>query len=640
MNNVDKKRTYFWFIGGFVAPPSIWLFLCWFSGLMSSSEVLSVALSPMLAAYVIAYVTAITMILHKKIKAIENYYSSKNEETLSAAQRSAAQIPLLFIFGNIIYAILGPNAGLFGKPFLTSSEYLTAWLFGVPLTLAYAIPFFVYSTSSLEKWACAVPMPKAGWFLSVKARTYFVTFTTSIGMLMVNLIFVYSMLQFNANMGIDDIVTKLIVLGLLGAGSLLIALVPFIGQISKQIGRMKEFAAIVAEGDLQNRVELEERDEIGELATSLNDMIDYMSDTAQAAKQISAGDLMVQLQPKGENDILGNALVDMVVKLKTLIRKIQESSEQVVAASEEISSGSEATATGAQQIAQGAERQSATVEQTSASIEQMSASIQQVAASTQQQNVAVQQISSVVEHTVSSLQEIATKAKDVAEGAENAATEAKEGGKSIAQTVEVMKQIGTSSERIGEIISVITEISEQINLLALNAAIEAARAGEHGRGFAVVAEGVTKLAARSQEAAKEISNVIKQTSSIIDEGSRISDKAGEAMEKILANAENATSQLNILSDVIINQATGSEQVLKSTAELGKLTAQITTAAEQQANGSNEVVKAVNILNDISQQNATIAEEASTQAEEASSATEELVAQAQLMQKAASVFRAA
>ncbi len=114
---------------------------------------------------------------------------------------------------------------------------------------------------------------------------------------------------------------------------------------------------------------------------------------------------------------------------------------------------------------------------------------------------------------------------------------AQEGALSVKETVSGMQAIAESSEKIADIISVITDIAEQTNLLALNAAIEAARAGVHGKGFAVVADEVGKLAQRSSEAAKEIGQLIKESTTRVQEGTRLTERSEQALEKIAQGGE-------------------------------------------------------------------------------------------------------
>lgn len=163
---------------------------------------------------------------------------------------------------------------------------------------------------------------------------------------------------------------------------------------------------------------------------------------------------------------------------------------------------------------------------------------------------AVKQIDTIV----SEMSQAANRATEHGQGVLAAA---QEGAQSVKETVLGMQAIAESSDKIADIISVITDIAEQTNLLALNAAIEAARAGVHGKGFAVVADEVGKLAQRSSEAAKEIGLLIKESTNRVQEGTRLTDRSEKALEKIAQGGEINREAIDNISQMTqtLNQQT-------------------------------------------------------------------------------------
>ncbi len=118
------------------------------------------------------------------------------------------------------------------------------------------------------------------------------------------------------------------------------------------------------------------------------------------------------------------------------------------------------------------------------------------------------------------------------------------GGERNREAVAKMDELGTSSERISGIISMIDDIAFQTNILALNASVEAARAGEQGRGFAVVASEVRSLAQRSADAAREIQELINRNSDIVQQSGGLVSESGEAMTGLLDNVRQVSELLN------------------------------------------------------------------------------------------------
>ena len=163
---------------------------------------------------------------------------------------------------------------------------------------------------------------------------------------------------------------------------------------------------------------------------------------------------------------------------------------------------------------------------------------------------------------------------------------AEAGGQIVANVVDTMRAIRTSSSKIAEIIGTIDGIAFQTNILALNAAVEAARAGDSGRGFAVVASEVRSLAGRSAAAAREIKALISDSEEKIITGTRVVEDAGLNISEIVANAK----QINLFLD------------------------EISQATRVQASEVAQVVNAIGQLDTNTQQNAALVEQTSASAE--------------------------
>ena len=300
-----------------------------------------------------------------------------------------------------------------------------------------------------------------------------------------------------------------------------------------------EYVDRISKGDMPKIISDNYNGDFNDIKNNLNVLIEATNRITENAKQVSQGNLMVELRKRSDNDDLMESLAAMVDKLKDVVMEVQSAADNVA------SGGQEMSAT-AQEMSQGATEQAASAEEVSSSMEQMAASIRQ------NTDNAVQ------------TEKIAIKS----------AADAKEGGKAVIETVAAMRQIATK-------ISIIEEIARQTNLLALNAAIEAARAGEHGKGFAVVASEVRKLAERSQSAAGEISQL--STSSVA-----IAEQAGDMLTRMLPDIQKTAELVQEISASSREQDTGAEQINKAIQQLDQVIQKNASAAEEMASTTEEL----------------------------------------------------
>ena len=239
------------------------------------------------------------------------------------------------------------------------------------------------------------------------------------------------------------------------------------------------------------------------------------------------------------------------------------------------------------------------------------------------------QVASAITEMTASVDEVASGASTAAATADTANKQVQSGLEAMTQTQgninelvneidrasEVIKTLEADSEKIGAILDVIQGIAEQTNLLALNAAIEAARAGEHGRGFAVVADEVRGLAAKTRTSTEEINQMIHSLQSS-------SKGAVEAMSLSKTKADAAHIQANETGTALTAIAT-------SIVQINDMSAQIASAAEQQASVTAEISENVLRINDMSEGTARASDDtkqASSELTRLASELQQMVAQ--------------
>jgi methyl-accepting chemotaxis protein len=218
-----------------------------------------------------------------------------------------------------------------------------------------------------------------------------------------------------------------------------------------------------------------------------------------------------------------------------------------------------------------------------------------VVATAQEQGNMVEQVTNSITNMVNAVGNMQTAVGQAQEHGKASLDAAEEGANSVASTVKGMQAISESSEQISEIIGVITEIAEQTNLLALNAAVEAARAGAHGKGFAVVADEVGKLAQRSSEAAKEITQLIKDSTGNVAEGVKLTDQSQQALAKIAEGGRVNMEAIQAISNTSEVLNTNTTEVKGQVETLNTLAQEIGSMAQEQGVRRKAAEEALTVL---------------------------------------------
>lgn len=265
-----RKKVIFWFASGFVTPPLFWVFLIYYTGCFTNQTISGVIFNPILISYVLIYVTAITYWAFKKLKNIELLYKSGDYKN---AQKNIYQISILFLIGMVVYSIIGPNTALIGNN-VSVKLYIMSWSYAIPIILLFSVPFFIIMLTFLEKWSTDIPLLKGMKIFTFKIRNYITILSSSIGVILTLLISIYALLEnFTSDsqlqIDINQIILKLVVLGIFSLIGLIFPLLLINYRTLYQFKRLTDHIDDVANGDFASNISIEERDEMGVLATRI-----------------------------------------------------------------------------------------------------------------------------------------------------------------------------------------------------------------------------------------------------------------------------------------------------------------------------------------------------------------------------------
>ncbi|MDD2272860.1 MAG: methyl-accepting chemotaxis protein [Desulfuromonadaceae bacterium] len=443
---------------------------------------------------------------------------------------------------------------------------------------------------------------------------------------------------------------RLAIAGLLLTGifGIIITVLIAFQRVLRPLERLVSAVAKVGTGDLSQKIQVDNQDELGRLASEFNTMVSKLSSMVVKIADTSGELELASTQISETTQLVVSASEIQVIGVKetsSAVIEITSSIQSVAQSVENLSISASESSASTLEMAANIEAVVLDVEGLDRSVADVSCSINEMAATVKQINGSVQQLSDISVSTSSSIAEMNYSINEVEQNvlktaaiSEELLNDANFGKKSVEATIigiqEIRKASGLTSEAItsldakagdiGKILLVINDVAEQTNLLALNASIIAAQAGPHGKGFAVVADEIKELAHRTKVSTMEIAHVIKAVQNDTDRatdtivmaeksivnGERLSKESESALQKIVVGIQLSSERMNQIARATGEQAKGSRMISESIEHVSEMVKQIANATSEQSKGSELIRESAEIMKSLTGEvNTSIREQA-------------------------------
>ncbi len=347
-------------------------------------------------------------------------------------------------------------------------------------------------------------------------------------------------------------------------------------QVRRVIGRpVKELSLVatrIAQGELDQSIHYQSRDELGVLASDFNQVtlwlreyVAYIEEISEKLRAIAAGDLTFTL----ENEYTGE-FEKIKIALDEISHALNSTMSQLRATSRDVAAGAEQVSNGATTLSQGSTEQAAEVETLAGHMNAVSESVHNISKGAQKASLISQDVRSGLLSSKDKMQNMTV----------------------------VIQRISDRSTEIHKIVKTIEDIAFQTNILALNAAVEAARAGEAGKGFAVVADEVRALAGKSSSAAKETTVLLSQTVDSMEEGVHAAQDTADSILKVVDLADEMNKLLDGIADYTRQQDSNAAEITHGIEQISTVVQSNVSTAEASAAASEELASQAAMLREL------------------------------------------